>query len=117
MVHPDLPPFSGDEPTCPKCGNEGASTRYVAHGACVHDASGNLVMGFASNERLHRECFRCDYAWDEAVTESQETRHLIASALKLSGVAEVTNNSGLPEPVLTEKQRRKAMGEFGDTHA
>ena len=59
-----FPPFSGDDPTCPKCGNVGATTRYLDVGECQHTAG--LVLGVHANERLHRECRRCDYAWDEA---------------------------------------------------
>jgi hypothetical protein len=72
ILGPDepLPPFSGDDPICPKCGHAGARVTYRAHGDCVHHAPG-LVRGFRYNERLHRECYRCDYAWDEAIVEAQ----------------------------------------------
>lgn len=67
MHQPDtLPPFSGDKPTCAKCGNDAAFTGHRAYGQCLHDLSGT-VMGFEPNERLHRQCTRCDYVWDEAV--------------------------------------------------
>jgi hypothetical protein len=72
MRPPDtLPPFSGDTPTCPKCGNTGARTRFLNHGTCEHYGIDSLVMGYQANERLHRECQRCDYAWDEATIEQQ----------------------------------------------
>lgn len=64
------PPFSGDDPTCPKCGNAGARTEYRPYGTCAHNAG--AVRGYEANERLHRECSRCDYAWDEA-TVAQES--------------------------------------------
>jgi rubredoxin len=67
MSAPPLPPFSGDDTVCPKCQHKGASTRYMALGRCLHD-SGDTI-GFAKNERLHRECTRCGYAWDEALAE------------------------------------------------
>jgi hypothetical protein len=35
----------------------------MAMGHCVHP---DVVIGIEVNERLHRECRRCDYAWDEA---------------------------------------------------
>lgn len=63
-----LPPFSGDDPVCPKCQHKGASTRFMAIGRCVHDGS-DTVIGMAKNERLHRECNRCSYAWDEALAQ------------------------------------------------
>ncbi|MFJ4926814.1 hypothetical protein [Streptomyces sp. NPDC088736] len=63
-----LPPFSGDEPVCPKCQFKGASTQYRKLGQCVHDSGGGSI-GMTKNERLHRECGRCGYAWDEALAE------------------------------------------------
>jgi hypothetical protein len=63
-----LPPFSGDDPKCAKCGNSGASTEYRAYGTCIHGSGPETSIGFEANERLHRECRRCDYAWDEATT-------------------------------------------------
>jgi hypothetical protein len=70
----DLPPFSGDDPTCPKCGNVGARTRFRSFGRCEHGAG--MVLGFEPNERLHRECDRCDYAWDEATVDQLYGVHL-----------------------------------------
>lgn len=62
------PPFSGDEPTCAKCGREGeAFTQYRQHGQCIHGPGLDDTFGYALNERLHRECARCGYEWDEAV--------------------------------------------------
>jgi hypothetical protein len=58
-----LPPFSGDDPTCLKCGRKGASTKWLAYGRCEHISG--FILGWEPNERLHRECLRCDYAWDE----------------------------------------------------
>lgn len=70
MTEP-LPPFSGDTPTCPKCQYEGATTQYRELGQCVH-GEGGTVIGIRKNERLHRECARCEYAWDEAATEARQ---------------------------------------------
>ncbi|MFI8351347.1 hypothetical protein [Streptomyces sp. NPDC085596] len=63
-----LPPFSGDTPTCPKCRYRGASTQYRELGHCIHGER-DVVIGCQKNERLHRECERCGYAWDEALAE------------------------------------------------
>jgi len=60
-----LPPYTGPDVVCVKCGHEGAFTTYRAAGQCLHDQVGT-VLGFHPNERLHRQCARCDYAWDEA---------------------------------------------------
>lgn len=62
-----LPPFTGDDSTCIKCGNVGARTEYLSNGTCVHD--GRAILGYARNERLCRQCERCDYRWDEALAE------------------------------------------------
>jgi hypothetical protein len=59
-----LPPFSGDDARCPKCGNEGAYTEYKAKGEPGH---GRITLGSAGPERLERCCSRCDYRWDEAL--------------------------------------------------
>jgi predicted nucleic-acid-binding Zn-ribbon protein len=64
-----LPPYSGPEPTCPKCGNEGAATEFRALGECLHE-TGEQVHTFARNERLHRTCYRCGHQWDEATTDT-----------------------------------------------
>ncbi|MFM9656825.1 hypothetical protein [Streptomyces scabiei] len=62
------PPFSGEEPTCAKCGREGeAFTQYRAHGECIHGPGLEDFVGYEANERLHRECARCGYEWDEAI--------------------------------------------------
>lgn len=64
----DLPPFSGDKPTCVKCQFKGAATQYMRIGRCLHDGS-HSTIGMTQNERLHRECIRCGYGWDEALAE------------------------------------------------
>ncbi|MFI8104727.1 hypothetical protein [Streptomyces sp. NPDC086023] len=55
-----LPPFSGDEPTCIKCGQTGAHTEYIP-------ARTVRWTGYQATECLQRNCRRCGYAWDEAV--------------------------------------------------
>jgi hypothetical protein len=65
-----LPPFSGDEPTCLKCGYAGARTEFLTMGDCVHGPGDRgVTLGWNVNERLHRECQRCQYQWDEAIVE------------------------------------------------
>ncbi|MEV7805029.1 hypothetical protein AB0O28_18970 [Microbispora sp. NPDC088329] len=76
-----LPPYSGEDVTCPKCGNEGASTRFLPYGTCAHGTE-TLVTGWEPNERLHRECTRCGHAWDEQTREQmckEDPGHLPAS--------------------------------------
>lgn len=61
-----LPPFSGEDPTCVKCGNVGASTTF---------SDRNLTNGLWG-DRLVRACLRCGYTWDEATAEetTEETQ-------------------------------------------
>lgn len=74
-VPQDYPPFSGDDPVCPKCLFVGASTEYRDHGECIHGfGSESGVIGFSPNPRLHRECMRCSYAWDEALAVQEKPR-------------------------------------------
>lgn len=65
------PPFSGDEPTCTKCGHEGAHTVYREYGECIHGHGLTEVFGFEPNERLYRECARCGHEWDEAIVTAK----------------------------------------------
>lgn len=58
-----LPPFSGDNAACPKCGYQGAST--------VHHPGRSLLCGAAGarGEHLCRACLRCEYGWSEALAQ------------------------------------------------
>lgn len=67
---PALPPYTGRDVRCPKCGQHGASTRFLIHGHCIHPSE--LILGWAPNERLHRECDSCGYVWDEATVEQKQ---------------------------------------------
>ncbi|MGA4989931.1 hypothetical protein [Nonomuraea bangladeshensis] len=58
----DLPPFSGDSPTCPKCGNVGAYTKH---------RSGRDPFASHPGEHLERSCTRCGYEWAEATVDQQ----------------------------------------------
>jgi hypothetical protein len=60
-VSATLPPFSGDEPRCIKCGNEGAFTAWKE--------AEKLGSSILKEERLRRSCSRCDYSWDEALVQ------------------------------------------------
>jgi len=62
-----LPPYSGEGPLCVKCGNDSARTEYRPLGECIHNEVLEYTIGFSANERLHRECRRCGYQWDEAL--------------------------------------------------
>jgi hypothetical protein len=67
------PPFSGDDAVCAKCLHVGATTQYREYGECVHGPL-EEVIGFGQNQRLHRACRRCDYAWDEHLAVPEKMR-------------------------------------------
>lgn len=58
-----LPPFSGDDTRCTKCGNTQASTTYRGEG----ERSLGDFFNPTRCERLDRVCQRCRYAWSEAI--------------------------------------------------
>ena len=62
-----LPPFSGDRPTCAKCGGHKARTTWMPEQRLC---SCRTATGIG--ERLCRECLRCGYHWDEAVGDPGE---------------------------------------------
>ncbi|NEA42744.1 hypothetical protein [Streptomyces sp. SID11385] len=68
---PSLPPFSGWEKRCPKCGADGPRALYrlpLRPGALLAVDSGQQRRG-PLPERLERECATCSYTWDEALAE------------------------------------------------
>lgn len=71
MSEEPLPPFSGDNTTCPKCSHRGAAT---CHRAAGEHGSGDMptLRPSAKGERLERECWRCDFVWDEALNPPKE---------------------------------------------
>lgn len=62
-----LPPFSGDDTRCAKCGNDEASTSYTPPN---HLCACRIPTGIG--ERLCRVCLRCDFHWDEAIAENDD---------------------------------------------
>jgi hypothetical protein len=67
-----LPPFSGDDPTCIKCGNVGAHTKHCPSAGSVAEAWDTDRLLTA--EHLERECSRCAYRWAEATIEQMPAR-------------------------------------------
>lgn len=64
----ELPPFTGDMGSCPKCHHLYASTAYRAPlTAREREEWNGSPRGGPLPERLERECERCSYRWDEAV--------------------------------------------------
>lgn len=65
-----LPPFSGDEPPCPKCSNEGAITYYRPAGTPPNYPDSQVPEHLP--ERLDRACSRCGFEWAEALNPPRE---------------------------------------------
>jgi hypothetical protein len=84
-----LAPFSGDRPTCAKCGPSEARTQWsTPFTECTTYAYGNAEYTFPTHERLCRECGRCGYHWDEATgdpgdaTEGPLNHRAVANACR-----------------------------------
>ncbi|MCY0957681.1 hypothetical protein [Streptomyces sp. H27-H5] len=61
-----FPSYTGEETPCPKCAHDTAITRYRRRGE--HSTQDRQTfMPSVKGERLERQCWRCDYCWDEAV--------------------------------------------------
>ncbi|MGW2220986.1 hypothetical protein ACWCSD_38880 [Nonomuraea sp. NPDC001684] len=69
-----LPPFSGLEPTCAKCGWIGATLQYrPERGPLVLPWNSAVLVDVARPERLARHCTSCGYHWDEAPLDAPPT--------------------------------------------
>ena len=64
-----LPPFSGDRPTCGKCGYHDATVKHTP-GAPLTLCRAVAPTGMP--ERLCRECLRCGFHWDEATATNDD---------------------------------------------
>lgn len=62
----DLPPYTGDNTTCPKCAHQGADTHYRKEGD-QRPGEFFAVPPGQRHERLERRCPRCGFTWDEAL--------------------------------------------------
>ncbi|WP_327415453.1 hypothetical protein [Streptomyces sp. NBC_01233] len=61
-----LPPYSGEYTVCAKCSHDTAITRHRVAGE--HGTNDPHTWGRSrKGERLERQCWRCDYTWDEAL--------------------------------------------------
>ena len=67
-----LPPFSGDRPSCAKCGHVGARVEWSHERKKCAAPKPNWYPGMEIGERLCRTCARCGYHWDEAVGDPGE---------------------------------------------
>lgn len=66
----ELPPFSGDDPVCVKCGFVGAQTAW-APVRLVSDLGPGGELRWEP-ECLRRSCRRCGFGWNEATVASAE---------------------------------------------
>ncbi|MFC8463380.1 hypothetical protein [Streptomyces sp. NPDC057250] len=60
-----LPPYSGEFTVCVKCSHGEAITRHLRAGES--GTNGPHYWTSPKVERLERQCWRCDYIWDEAL--------------------------------------------------
>lgn len=67
----ELPAYTGGFAVCAKCGKQDAITRYRAAGEHGSRGSGTFRPS-PKGERLERECWRCEYTWDEALTDGTD---------------------------------------------
>jgi predicted nucleic-acid-binding Zn-ribbon protein len=74
MSEDPQPSTAVNDTVCIKCGNLSANTEYRAVGYCLHNSS-DLAAGVEPNERFHHECWRCGWAWDDAVTDGAPRPH------------------------------------------
>jgi len=61
-----LPPFSGDRPTCAKCGGHEARTNWTPEQRLC-----DCRIATGIGERMCRDCKRCGFHWDEAIVVTQ----------------------------------------------
>ncbi|MFD9903880.1 hypothetical protein [Streptomyces sp. NPDC059063] len=79
-----LPPFSGEEVDCTKCGNAAAYTFYRPSARMlIDDRNGATLRRGPLPERLERHCTRCGFEWDEALASGSPgmTANALAHAL------------------------------------
>ena len=65
-----LAPFSGDRPTCGKCGHDSAIVRFTPSGEPCGSMS--RLNSVDTAERLCRSCDRCGFHWDEAAATNHD---------------------------------------------
>ena len=83
-----LPPFSGDRPTCAKCGHVGARVEWSHEWKKCIAPKPDWCPGMEIGERLCRECGRCGYHWDEATAVPPNPAWSLSDANLLLGETE-----------------------------
>lgn len=71
MTTPELPPYSGEDVQCPKCGHVEATTRHREAGEPRAGEIVFLARAALYPERLERECWSCNFTWDEATVQQK----------------------------------------------
>jgi hypothetical protein len=67
-----LPSFSGDRPTCTKCGHNAATCTYRDFKTSTPVRLLNMAVYDGLTECLIRTCQRCGYQWDEATATNDD---------------------------------------------
>ena len=67
-----LAPFSGDRPTCAKCGHNAATCTYRDFKTSTPVRLLNMAVYDGLTECLIRTCERCGYRWDEATATNDD---------------------------------------------
>lgn len=65
-----MPPYSGDDAVCIKCGGSKVETAWRAQDEARPGSWAQVVRHVPGQpERLERACGRCGYVWEEALTD------------------------------------------------
>lgn len=102
MLETTLPPYTGPDTECPKCGHDAATTTFVGTGRCGGDSHDFIQNSHGlDNPRLCRRCKRCDYAWDEACVAEPVTPRTDPPVDKGDAIAAVVHNDPRRRPPAT----------------
>ncbi|MBG0818944.1 hypothetical protein [Planomonospora sp. ID82291] len=67
-----LPPYSGPDTDCLKCGATGANTQHrPARGPIALPWNPEVLVDGPRPERMARQCRCCGYQWDEAPQDAK----------------------------------------------
>ncbi|GAA2411116.1 hypothetical protein GCM10010404_81290 [Nonomuraea africana] len=74
-----LPPYSGPDVDCPKCGASGATTEHrPARDAIFLPWNPAVRVDGPQPERMFRRCSSCGYGWNEAPLDAEPCRAVAA---------------------------------------
>ncbi|MEW2568394.1 hypothetical protein [Streptomyces sp. NPDC047070] len=102
-----LPPYSGDDPLCPKCADTQAHTDYrpaIDTRRIAAEWNGKIVLRGPLPERLERTCTRCSYQWVETLCPP-------GPGMTVEALAHALDNS-TPYPVDLDAEVRTVMARY-----